>query len=303
MRQSHDNSINGVKMRVAITGSTGRVGRAIYVHLSKYYDVVGLDRSPSSTADIVADLGDQAALERLLDGVDAVVHVAALHAPHVGNFADVEFERINIEATEKLLNICIKNRINRFVLTSTTALYGHAVNSSHGAAWLDESVIPLPKNIYHRTKLKSEELVQQAASIQSFSAIALRMSRCFPEPADLMTSYRLHRGVDARDVATAHRFVLESATAGFQKYIVSSATPFQKSDCEALGVDAIEVLKVRVPELVDEFKKRGWKLPVKIDRVYASNSLIDKGWIPKYGFEEVLHQYDDESSEILIPRR
>lgn len=148
-------------MRVAITGSTGRVGRAIYVRLSKYHDVVGLDRSPSSTADIVADLGDQAALERLLDGADAVVHAAALHAPHVGNFTDSEFERVNIQATENLLNTCIKNRINRFVLTSTTALYGNAIDSSNGAVWLDESVIPLPKTIYHRTKLKSEELVEK----------------------------------------------------------------------------------------------------------------------------------------------
>lgn len=290
-------------MRVAITGSTGRVGRAIYVRLSRYYDVVGLDRAPSSTADIVADLGNQAALEKLLDGADAVVHTAALHTPHIGNVADSEFERINIQATENLLNACIRNRINCFILTSTTALYGGAVDSSHGAAWLDESVVPLPKNIYHRTKLKSEELVRQAASAEGFSGVALRMSRCFPEPADLMASYRLHRGVDARDVASAHHFVLQSSTTGFQKYIVSGATPFQKNDCEELAVNAVEVFKVRAPELVKEFKKRGWKLPTKIDRVYASNSLIEKGWMPKYGFVEVLRQYDDESSEVLIPKK
>lgn len=290
-------------MRIAITGTTGRVGRAIYIRLSKGHDVVGLDRAPSSTADIIADLEDPSAIARLLEGADAVVHTAALHAPQVGHVPDREFERINVRATERLLDACIKRGVRRFVLTSTTALFGDAVGASRGAAWLDESVVPQPRSIYHHTKLQSERLVEASGASGNMATAVLRMSRCFPEPADMMAAYRLHRGIDARDVASAHQVVVESGTAGHQVFVVSGATPFQQDDCLALAEDAVSVLHARAPEFVEAFKQRGWVLPSKIDRVCVPNALISKGWVPRFGFEDVLQQFGAESGEVLIPRR
>jgi UDP-glucose 4-epimerase len=40
------------------------------------------------------------------------------------------------------------------------------------------------------------------------------MGRCFPEPAPAMALARLHRGIDARDVAEAHALALDTARAG-----------------------------------------------------------------------------------------
>lgn len=288
-------------MRISITGSSGHVGRALYIRLRKYHDVIGLDRAPSSTADIVSDLENPAAIVRLLEGADALIHTAALHAPHVGHVSDTEFDRINVQATERLLDACLKQGVGRFIFTSTTALYGDAVtaNTDRAAAWLDEAVTPRPRTIYHRTKLKAEGLVEAAATTGGLAAITLRMSRCFPEPADIMAVYRLHRGIDSRDVASAHQFAVEHATSGYQLFVVSGATPFQKSDCMALAEDAIDVLAIRAPQLLKLFKRRGWPLPASIDRVCVSNALIAKGWNPKYDFHEVLRQHDTESSEVL----
>ena len=50
--------------------------------------VVGLDKTPCSTADFVGDICDSELISKALDGVDAVVHTAALHAPHVGIMTD-----------------------------------------------------------------------------------------------------------------------------------------------------------------------------------------------------------------------
>jgi general nucleoside transport system ATP-binding protein len=71
----------------------------LVVRLARQHQVLGLDRVPSSTAHWVGDLGDAALLRRALQGVDAVVHTAALHAPQVGLVPDAEFQRINVDAT------------------------------------------------------------------------------------------------------------------------------------------------------------------------------------------------------------
>jgi nucleoside-diphosphate-sugar epimerase len=45
-----------------------------------------------------------------------------------------------------------------------------------------------------------------------------------------------------------------------------------------------------------------WTLPRTIDRVYdAGRAREDLGWAPRFGFDEVLRQYDEESSEVLSP--
>ena len=60
------------------------------------------------------------------------------------------------------------------------------------------------KSIYHRTKIEAETFLETEAN-SSLKVTTLRMSRCFPEPAPIMAMYRLHRGIDARDVAEGHR--------------------------------------------------------------------------------------------------
>jgi UDP-glucose 4-epimerase len=292
-------------MRIAITGASERIGRALYLHLSEHHDVVGLDRSPSPTADVTGDLEDPAAIDALLDGADAVIHAAALHAPHVGRAPASDFERINVRATARLLQACIDRRITRFVLTSTTALYGDVVRdaTSHGAAaWIDETVAPRPTTIYHRTKLSAEGLVQSAAERGALAGVVLRMSRCFPEPANVMACYRLHRGSDARDVASAHRWAVEHLRTGFHRFVVSGATPFTKGDLGALARDAPGVLRRRAPGLVAAFERRGWRLPQRIDRVYAARALQSLGWNPQFGFEEILRELDQTSGNVLLPR-
>jgi nucleoside-diphosphate-sugar epimerase len=290
-------------MRVLVTGATGRVGRAIHVRLSREHDVVGLDRAPSSTADLIGDLCDSALIERALSGVDAVIHAAALHAPHVGLLPDSEFERINVNATRLLYEAARRHGVKHFVFTSTTALYGKAATPENAAGWVTEALQPQPKSIYHRTKLAAEDYLKNAAEQGGPPVTILRMSRCFPEPAPLMAAYRLHRGVDARDVASAHELALKPFNQPHRTYVISGATPFLPEDTAALLSDAPSVLKMRAPQLVEAFARRGWPLPASIDRVYVSaRAEAELGWQPRYGFEEVLDMYDEEWAEVLPPK-
>lgn len=150
-------------MRLLITGASGRIGRALAVRLARDHAVRGFDRVPSSTAHWVGDLGDPDLLKRALQGVDAVVHTAALQAPQVGPVDDAEFERINLQASHTLAELAEAAGVRHRVYTRTTALYGAAASppdQADPASGVDEDLAPPPRNVYHRSKLAAEAVQQ-----------------------------------------------------------------------------------------------------------------------------------------------
>lgn len=286
-----------------VTGAGGRIGRAIWNRLGcRGDDPRGFDRSPGPAVQWLADLGDEAVLRRALAGVEAVVHTAALHAPHVGCIADAEFQRINVDATRRLLDLAVAADVPRIVFTSTTALYGDAAIAPGRAVWVDEALVPAPRTIYHRTKLAAEALLCEAAAQGGPSVRILRMSRCFPEPANAMAVLRLHRGIDARDVADAHAAAIHHRGAAHETFVISAATPFLRCDATRLAQDLPGVIDTRCPELAAAFAERNWAMPASIDRVYCADAAIERlGWRPRFGFDNVLEAYDSGSDEILPP--
>ena len=287
-------------MRILVTGSAGRVGRAIYIKLMRTHDVVGIDKTPCSTADYIGDIRDSALIDGVLENIDVIVHTAALHAPHVGLVPDSEFTSINVDATEKLALAGVKAGVKHFIFTSTTALYGYASTPKSIAGWIDEEVTPQPKSIYHKSKIAAEIKLEEISNLFQLPVTVLQMSRCFPEPADLMAIFRLTRGIDARDVANAHLCAVEKRLSGFNRFIISGATPFHFSDCEALYNEAGAVIKHKCPEIALAFQQRSWQLPQSLDRVYDSSSARDKlAWSPMHGFESVLEMLDTETAEVL----
>lgn len=287
-------------MRVVVTGSSGRVGSALCEALGSICDVVGTDNRPSPMTSIVGDIADRALLAKVLDGADVVIHTAALHAPHVGVVPNSEFQRVNVDATFSVAEAARKAGVRRLVFTSTTALYGAVINPG-SCAWLDEEVCPIPTTVYHRTKLAAENVLQEMAA-PDLSIRILRMSRCFPEPANLMALYRLHRGVDLRDAVEAHVRASWNGGAVFQRYVISAQTPFLLEDLPELAMYAPPVIVRRAPQLVKEFARRGWVLPRSIDRVYVSaNAAAGLAWWPEHGFEAVLDSLNSGRPDVLPP--
>lgn len=287
-------------MKILVTGSAGRVGRAIYIKLMKTHKVVGIDKTPCSTVDYVGDIRDVGLLTEAVEGVDVIVHTAALHAPHVGLVSDQEFEDINIKATEQLALLAVKKGVKHFVFTSTTALYGFSSTPDGVAGWVNETVTPRPKTIYHKSKIQAEQILENISNLFNLPVTVLQMSRCFPEPANLMALYRLTRGIDARDVANAHACAIEKRLSGFRRYIISGKTPFNKTCCEQLYLNADDVVKEYAAKLAKDFADRTWHLPKSLDRVYDSSlAQLELGWQPKYGYESVLDMLDNDFAEVL----
>jgi UDP-glucose 4-epimerase len=293
-------------MKVLITGAAGRVGRVLRARLAAgAHPVRGLDRLAAPGVDFVADLADLAdsgaLVHRALQGIEAVVHCAALHAPHVGTVDEREFQRVNVDATLALWRAARAAGVRRFVFTSTTAVYGTDAARTGRAAWITEQTQPQPRSIYHRSKLAAEDALREAAHGGGPAVTVLRMSRCFPEPAPLMAVYRLHRGIDVRDVADAHaRALADEAPDRWRCFVISGTTPFLPGDAQRLWRDAPALLRERVPALAQAFAQRGWPLPASIDRVYLPDAAVQTlGWRPRHGWESVLQQADARTPQVL----
>jgi len=210
-------------------------------------------------------------MEEVVSGVDAIIHSAAYLTPHVGVIGDDEFRHVNVHGTEVLLDLAIRAKVERFVFTSTTSVYGCTTRPKTEAIWVTEALGPNPEDIYDLTKLEAERLCQEASKT-GINTIILRMSRCFPEPEALQVFYRLYRGVSAHDVADAHWLAVSSAISGTELFNISADPPFQQTETRALLNDPWKVIDRIYPEASRLFDKMKWEKPSSIDRVY----VIDK---------------------------
>lgn len=286
--------------KIVITGSSGRIGRALHWKLCGNFHVTGIDITPTSATSKIVDIRNYDQLLRSFKGVDAIFHTAALHAPHVGIASEKDFYDINVNATENICKAALESGVSQVVFTSTTALFGYANFGKDKAVWIDEQTKPEPKTIYHKTKLEAEQLLKEYAN-NNLEISVIRMSRCFPEPVQMMAVYRLHRGIDYRDVAEAHILAARlKKDKHFDIYIISGNTPFLKSDCQMLFENPEVVIRERQPRLAQEFDKRGWKFPQSIDRVYYSSYAQQKlNWSPRRDAFDVIKQFDNDDFETL----
>jgi UDP-glucose 4-epimerase len=273
-------------MRILVTGAAGLIGSGVAARLAVEHDVIGLDLGSGESVDIVADCRDVAEWRHRVGSVDAIIHVAALHAPHVGRRSNEEFRRANVEATSRLIDFALVVGGRNFVLTSTTSVYGEALEAEDRTVWVDEQLEPRPRDIYDETKLAAEQLAASAGA--SMTVTSLRISRCLPEPHDVMAWYRLHRGIDRRDVAEAHALALDRRGPP-ATYVISAATPFQRNDCVDLLLNAPSVIERRCAGLIDRMTAKGWHPPRSIDRVYDSSlAQRELGFTPRFGIDACL---------------
>jgi nucleoside-diphosphate-sugar epimerase len=292
-------------MTVLVTGSSGHLGEALMRTLrADGRAAIGIDVIPGPFTDEVGSIADRPLVARMMQAVNAALHVATLHKPHVATHAREAFVETNVRGTLILLEEAARARVRSFVMTSTTSAFGDALKPPPGqpAAWIDERVAPSPKNIYGVTKTAAEDLCQLFHRNEGLAAIVLRTSRFFPEEdddpaaraayadANAKANEYLFRRVAIEDVVDAHLLAIEQAPAiGFGKYIISATTPFKPEDCARLRLDAPAVARERAPGWGDEYARRGWRMFSSIDRVY-DNALArhDLGWRPKWDFAAII---------------
>ena len=137
-------------MSILVTGSAGHLGEAMMRTLrAQGRPTTGVDIVPSPYTDRVGSIADRAFVDRAMAGVHAVVHTATLHKPHVATHSRQDFIDTNVTGTLNLLEAAAAHGVTAFVFTSTTSAYGDALTPADDApaAWIDENVVPIVKNI------------------------------------------------------------------------------------------------------------------------------------------------------------
>ncbi len=292
-------------MTLLVTGSAGHLGEGLMRRLRALgRPARGLDIKPSPFTDRVGSIADPEFVAEAMAGVQGVIHAATLHKPHVATHGYDRFVQTNVAGTLHLLQAALAERVQSFVFTSTTSAFGAALSPPPGApaAWIDEEVVPVPKNIYGTTKIAAEGLCELFQRKHRLPVLVLRTSRFFPEDDDdaaVRSAYSadnaqanelLYRRADLEDVVEAHLCALERAPAlGFGRYIVSATTPFARDQLAALSLDAAAVIERLYPQCRALYAARGWSLFPRLDRVYDNAAARrDLRWQPRYDFGHVL---------------
>jgi nucleoside-diphosphate-sugar epimerase len=284
-------------MRVLETGSSGQLGAEVARRLASTATVIGLDMRPGEWTTHVGDVADADLLADLLRGVDVVIHIASLHAPHVGQRSPQDFIDTNITGTLRLLETASAAAVRRFVYTSTTSVYGYAlVPDDQEAVWVTEELTPRPRDIYDITKLAAEELCRLFARDHNLPTICLRVSRFFAQAPEVMAGYRLYRGADVRDIAAAHVLAARNEDIAFDIFTISSRTLFRREDTPELLTNAPAVIRRYYPDAEAVFRAHGWTLPARIDRVYVTEKAERLlGYAPRQNFAELLDELRDDA--------
>jgi UDP-glucose 4-epimerase len=292
-------------MNLLVTGSSGHLGEAIVRTLRETsHQVVGLDIVSSPFTTDVGSITERDRVRHCLRGVNAVIHAATLHKPHLATHSRQDFVDTNITGTLNLLEEAAAAGVACFIFTSTTSAFGWTLTPPRDApaAWVTEDVRPVPKNIYGTTKTAAEDLCELFHRRHKLPCLILRTSRFFPEADDdatvrseyddgnLKANEYLYRRVDLQDVVDAHVLALEKASSiGFGRYIISATTPFQPDDLLELRRNAPRVVAQRIPEYESEYARRGWKMFPSIERVYVNErARRELGWQPRYDFRRII---------------
>lgn len=160
-------------MRIAITGTTGYLGRfVVETLLGAGYTLAAQIRQELTASDplssygsnlalFTGDMSDTTSLEELVQGCDAVVHMAFMSA--TGSYRGGEgddptwFWEQNFGGTLRLLQACRTANVAKFIFLSSRAVFDGCQISARTVEDTDE---PVPINHYGLLKRASEQLAK-----------------------------------------------------------------------------------------------------------------------------------------------
>jgi UDP-glucose 4-epimerase len=283
-------------VKVLVTGAGGNLGRVVVPALAEQGHVVRaadfrvLELGAES---LELDVRDMRATLRAVEGVDAIVHAAALHGVHLRKFGSQDFWTTNVTGTFNVYDAAREAGVRKVVLCSSMAVYGRSGEPPDGSwAVVTEDAPPLPKDVYGLSKQLCEEIARYHAGAEAIQTTALRFGMFVPETFERYGFRLLFGGVDDRDVAQAVLLALEHEPAGRFDYLnVMADTPLGAKDARAMASEPASVIERHWPGSTELFRAHdldvdqlvwGWALwPVeKAKRVL--------GYRPRYGFDEFL---------------
>ena len=248
-------------MRIAVTGGTGKLGRAVVASLRADGDeVINLDAA-AVRPDIRIDLTDYGqtvealtAIDDRYDHIDAVVHLAAIPAPGItGNAATFHN---NITATYNVFAAAKAAGITNVVWASSETVLGLPFETPPPYIPVDEEYPARPESRYSLAKHLEETMAAQFCRWNpSLKMIGLRFSNVM-DPADYaefpsfdadphLRKWNLWGYIDARDGAQAVRRALDYQATGVEIFIIANADTVMSRSSAGLAAEVYPGVEVR----------------------------------------------------------
>jgi len=151
-------------VKVLVTGGTGFTGKALVRRLlDEGYQVAALDYKEGLKTEelrqwgaevVIGSVTDRSVVERCMDGVDYVQHLAA--AFRELNVANNYYYDVNVNGTRTVLEAAFQQGVKKFVYCSTCGVHGNIDNPPGG-----EDAPIQPADYYQQTKYEAEPIVRE----------------------------------------------------------------------------------------------------------------------------------------------
>ncbi len=265
-------------MRVLITGAAGNAGQAVTQRVAAAgYEVRLADTVPpppevSALGEVVrCDTRTPGDAWSAVQGMDAVIHLAAWHSAHRPPVSDATIFAVNVDGTFNVLEACRAHGVGAVVFASSMA-YGWG-------------------SVYALTKVLGEELCRGYQEMTGGAVVMLRYHEFVPAPYLTYGVRLLRNGVDRADVAAATLAALK-ATSGrrverFQTIVHTDhgMPPEVIGDFRHLGPAWCEE---QVPGACRLIETYALDLPPTVEQHDLSAAAQVLGWRPAVGFTDFL---------------
>ena len=222
-------------MRVLVTGASGKAGKWVVRELVEAgNDVLATDivaKLPDCPAPFLrADLTDYGQAVAVIDGVDAVAHLANIPAPEL--FTAPHTLQTNNAMNSNVFLAAVDRGVQRVAWASSETTLGLPFDEPPRYAPVDEEHYPVPTTTYALSKVVAETMATHVAQWSGIPFVALRLSNVidpqdyqhFPSywPDPQLRRWNLWGYIDARDAAAAFRHALEAPITGATSFIVAN---------------------------------------------------------------------------------
>jgi nucleoside-diphosphate-sugar epimerase len=237
-------------MRIAVTGGSGKAGRAVVRDLLEHgHDVLNIEQAPSPESSspespapyLAADVTDFGqTLEALnggetLPGIEVVVHLAAIPSP--GHATPDQVFRTNVTSTHTVFAAAARLGLRRVVWASSETTLGLPFSRPPDYAPVDEAHV-YPETSYALSKVLGEEMARQFNRWSGVPIIGLRFSNImvradyerFPAFWDdsHLRKWNLWGYVDESHVTQSVRLALDADLDGAEAFIIAAADTVMK---------------------------------------------------------------------------
>jgi nucleoside-diphosphate-sugar epimerase len=250
-------------MRILVTGGSGKLGSAVVTgltdagHSVTNIDAVGERGDGFSRVDL-ADYGQTIdavfGIDSRHDGVDAIVHLAAI--PAGGLNADSATFHNNMAVTFNVFQAARRAGVKRIVYASSETLLGIPFEIDPPYLPIDEEYPSRPESMYAVVKHLEEELAQKLVRWDpELSITALRFSNVMDQDDyaafegyqddAALRRWNAFGYIDSRDGAHAVLRALEVAAPGFDRFIIAAADTVMRTPSAELAASAFPGVEVR----------------------------------------------------------